>query len=401
MPAAEKKTWQCGYDLDYLLEVESFYEHCNKHSLSPFSELKKHKIAAALKNQEQKIYEQHGVVFAMLNKQIVKSTTSIMMYHDVEIGKKLPGDVVITNLAWKEGHTENVANLLTSIHDPCWLYIWIEDQEAKKLAELAGFSWIGPKVSTFGELYGIYFKDASNHSLFPGESRVHPTRIPEEDYSLEKLNLPKDEITKLVEQLNREISELDDIEYTNHYSNYNKKKSWNAISLRGYTSDPAFITKPEEMNKKWKEENKDKDFHLQDTALRARLPTVEKLLDLLPGTKHRVRLMGLSPNGGELERHTDQVDPDCGVKNGKLMRFHFPLVTNPKVEFTSWGVLGVPKTINMSIGECWYLDVRKPHRAINAGDTNRIHLVIDVESNQDLRELINNDNEAVFQNDTK
>ena len=38
--------------------------------------------------------------------------------------------------------------------------------------------------------------------------------------------------------------------------------------------------------------------------------------------------MNLAPGGGELERHTDQVDPDAGVNDAKLMRFHFPIVTN-------------------------------------------------------------------------
>ena len=42
----------------------------------------------------------------------------------------------------------------------------------------------------------------------------------------------------------------------------------------------------------------------------------------------------------------------------------------------------------MKVGEAWYLDVRKPHRAVNGGDTERIHIVVDVVSNQELRNLI-------------
>ena len=42
----------------------------------------------------------------------------------------------------------------------------------------------------------------------------------------------------------------------------------------------------------------------------------------------------------------------------------------------------------MKVGEAWYLDVRKPHRAINSGDEYRIHLVVDVESSEKLRSLI-------------
>jgi len=38
----------------------------------------------------------------------------------------------------------------------------------------------------------------------------------------------------------------------------------------------------------------------------------------------------------------------------------------------------------------WYLDIRKPHKAINGGDKARIHLVIDVRLTEELRKLIVN-----------
>ena len=98
--------------------------------------------------------------------------------------------------------------------------------------------------------------------------------------------------------------------------------------------------------------------------------------------------MKLSPNGGTLDRHTDQVDKDSGVADRKVMRFHFPLITNDRVEFTTWEVNGKPKQVHMEVGECWYIDTRKPHRAINNGDTDRVHLVVDVEANDKVRELI-------------
>ena len=210
-----------------------------------------------------------------------------------------------------------------------------------------------------------------------------------EDCALEQTNIEKVDLYNHIFSLIKAVEELD-TEYTNHYSNYNKKKSWGALSLRGYTADPAFITKPVEMSKKWQLEHIEEEFKMQDTRLRTALPQVEELLELFPGKLHRVRLMKLVPNGGELERHTDQVDPDSGVQNGKVMRFHFPLITNDNVVFTMWGVDGKPKSANMKVGECWYLDTRKPHQAINNGDSDRIHLVVDVEANDEVRELIKN-----------
>ena len=36
--------------------------------------------------------------------------------------------------------------------------------------------------------------------------------------------------------------------------------------------------------------------------------------------------------------------------------------------------------VNMKEGECWYLNIRLPHRAINGGKNRRVHLVADVKS---------------------
>ncbi len=42
----------------------------------------------------------------------------------------------------------------------------------------------------------------------------------------------------------------------------------------------------------------------------------------------------------------------------------------------------------MKKGECWFLDTRRPHTAINGGDDIRIHLVADVWANDDIRRLL-------------
>jgi hypothetical protein len=143
------------------------------------------------------------------------------------------------------------------------------------------------------------------------------------------------------------------------------------------------------MNKKWKAENQGSlNWQIEDTPLRAQFPEVEVLLDQLPGEKHRIRFMSLKPKDGELRRHTDLVDSDQGIADGKLARIHFPIVTNDKVEFQNWDWNGKGDPINMKVGEAWYLDVRKPHRAVNSGDTQRIHMVVDVESSEELRKLL-------------
>ena len=78
------------------------------------------------------------------------------------------------------------------------------------------------------------------------EDRQHREVPIYEKYTLKPLQVSFTDITK---QLAKQLEEMN-IEYTNHYSNYNKAKSWSAISLRGYKNDYRFITKPVEMNKK-------------------------------------------------------------------------------------------------------------------------------------------------------
>jgi hypothetical protein len=141
------------------------------------------------------------------------------------------------------------------------------------------------------------------------------------------------------------------------------------------------MTKPIEMNDKWKEEHKDEVFEMQDTTLMEKFPEVYDMLFCTFGYQieyHRIRLMKLKGGEGELTRHTDQVDPDQGLAVGKLARFHFPIITNDQVKFTVWDLENKPNTVNMKVGECWVLDVRKPHAAINGGRDDRIHLVVDL-----------------------
>ena len=178
--------------------------------------------------------------------------------------------------------------------------------------------------------------------------------------------------------------------FTNHYSNYNRGKSWSALSLRGYTSDPSFITKPAEMNDVWREKHKDVEFAMQNTPLAGEFPEAMELARNFagPGAIHRVRLMRLSSGGGELARHTDQVDKDSGIQDGKLMRVHIPLVTNPGVIFTVWGVDGKPIRRHFPAGSVFYIDTRKPHTAINGGSEDRVHLVMDLEATDHLRGLL-------------
>ena len=183
--------------------------------------------------------------------------------------------------------------------------------------------------------------------------------------------------------------ELDDT-YKNHYSKYNKGDSWSAVSLRGFSDDITMIEKPTAMGAKKAAEYVEKyGNELRDTRIMP--PGVLRLIDKIftRETKiERVRLMKLTPNGGELQRHSDLVDPDIGTQDGRITRFHIPVITNPNVEFSVWDWNGDKQTYNPKTNELWYLDLRKPHTVVNNGETDRIHLAIDVFTNEHVRGLI-------------
>lgn len=358
------KPWQHGYELDYLKELEAKFAEYNKYTLSPFAKYKKNNIAESLhKGTLVKLTED-----SILEISVSKSASNITMHGDTVIAKKQKGDVTFGKLV---GDTKILEmEIVKHKSNDCWLYVWAENKEHCKFAEDMGFCYVGPKITTYGEIFAIYYR---------GKKRDFPKVDPAEYLSIKKV---ENVDLKIIESIANKLVELP--QFTNHYSNYNKDKSWGALALRGYSSDPAFITKPIEMSDAWKEEHKDNDYRLQDTELFDLFPEVRDLLASYGAKWHRIRFMRLKPGGGELERHTDQVDPESGGSKGKLARIHFPIKTNDKVIFTVWDVHGNPQKINMKKGECWFLDTRKAHMAINGGDEERIHLVVDIETESEL-----------------
>lgn len=374
------KDWQKGFNIDWLKELEEFFSDYNSQSLSPFSKYKKNDIAADLYEGNLKlIYHENGLCAAyVVNK--TKAKSKITMYGDVVLGEKYVGDVTLTKIV---GSYHDMLNIFKSYYnDNVWLYVWGEGTlglATAMAAQECGYKYVGSKISTFSEIQFIYYRE-SNLSLM---DRTHPN-VDE----LEKIGIKKvfDGLDMI--KIAAKLSELP--EFQNHYSNYNKGKSWGALALRGYSNDPQFIAKPEEMSKKWKQENMNVTYELQDTPLYEKFDEVKSLLSFLTAPIHRVRFMKLEPGGGELQRHTDQVDPDAGGSIGKLARLHFPIVTNPNMIFSVWGLDGFKQEYNMKVGEMWLLDTRKPHMAVNNGSEPRIHLVVDTEIDKNLKETIIN-----------
>lgn len=299
-----------------------------------------------------------------------------------------PGDVHIQRMGCVPGSEEQVVELVRQVAQyllppggRLWVTAWQEHRPHRELVEELGLHLVGVKIPASSELLGVY---CTRH-VEEGAPPVVPLPGPEV-WGLRRLSMEPP--IELLGHAAHEVLQLE--EWAQHYSSYNRRGSWQALALRGYTPhDPTDITKPAEMSKSWKAEHPGwEELECEDTPLMEQLPAVAELAALVPGQHQRVRLMQLQPGGGELSRHADITDREAGTAEGHVLRIHVPLVSNEQVRFSSWSLEGEQYTRTMRVGEAWYLDTRKPHTAVNGGATPRVHLVVDVYSNRRLLELL-------------
>ena len=356
------KAWQKGYELDTLVDWTNKFESYNKYCFSPFTKAKKNGMASAL--DKGLLHEQQGVVYEV---RTAKAKSKIKMFGaGPEIAEVLQGEQVISKISYSENNNvESITNVLNEFKEPIWCHIFEEDKILKDSVINSGFRKIGTKVSTFSDIVGVYYK---------GEREFTP--VPQtENINILKTKLEFDH--NVIDDLSQYLIDMN-LEYTNHNSNYNKGKAWQALSLMGHETDSTYVDK-----------YLDGEHPIVKTDLYYKLESkVDHFLDKIPGKFDRVRFMTLKPGGGELARHTDQTDPTWGTTDGKMVRLHIPIKTNDKVIFTSWDNNGERHIHNMKKGECWFLDTRRPHTAINGGDDIRIHLVADVWANDDVRNIL-------------
>ena len=93
----------------------------------------------------------------------------------------------------------------------------------------------------------------------------------------------------------------------------------------------------------------------------------QQALQDLPLDIVSARLLRLGP-GSRIHEHRDY---DLEGPEADL-RLHIPLLSPPDVDFLLDG-LRMP----MKAGECWYLDLSRPHSVDNRDSRERVHLVID------------------------
>ncbi len=95
-----------------------------------------------------------------------------------------------------------------------------------------------------------------------------------------------------------------------------------------------------------------------------------------------VRLLRLEA-GAVVKEHTD---PTLGIQiERSVIRLTIPILVNDDVTFYL-----NKEPVNMGMGECWYLRLTDPHSIVNAGNTQRINMSIDMIPNEWVTEQILN-----------
>jgi hypothetical protein len=156
-------------------------------------------------------------------------------------------------------------------------------------------------------------------------------------------------------------------EFVPHFNTAYYQGDWSAVPLRSVGGRVDHIY-PDPAAK----------LSFADTPLLARCDYVPEVLASLPCPLQAVRFLRLKA-GSIIKEHRDH---ELGFEDGEI-RLHIPVITNPEVEF----VLNQVRVV-MNEGECWYLNVNRPHRVANRGAADRIHLVIDCVVNDWLGSLL-------------
>jgi hypothetical protein len=381
---SEGAEWQRGYDLAYLRKIADLFRATDENFvLGAFTGYKERDVASALAAGEL-LMDDYSDPTAAIYWSRVKNSQAIKDFTGEERARMWPGDINVKRIGFLPGRAGEADVLLTAIareaakvRGNLWVQIWQEHPTLRRMIETKPFRLAAVKIPASSEIVGVYVA---------GKSATVKELHPFEEYGLHRLRLaqPQQKVEGYIDS--KVMPALKDLPaWADHYSSYNQGHSWSALSLRGFSDDPNFIVKPSEMSKKWKQDHEETlSEPVRDTPLREKLAVLEPLIGLVPGEHQRIRLMRLQPGGGELTRHADITDPEAGAMPGKVMRIHLPLVTNKDVIFTSWKLDGSRISQHFERGTGWYLDTRKPHTAVNMGETARVHLVIDAFASRDL-----------------
>ena len=163
-----------------------------------------------------------------------------------------------------------------------------------------------------------------------------------------------------VDKLERELSVIINSEWVSHFNTYGYNGNWKSVALYSFNGEKnnihVAITRTE----------------LKETVLLKKTPYFKEVISSFRAPLLSVRLLKLD-KGSVIKPHKDF---NLGYADGTI-RIHIPIITNKDVVFLLKG-----ERIVMNQGECWYTNVNYTHSVENQGNTDRVHLVIDLERNK-------------------
>jgi hypothetical protein len=168
--------------------------------------------------------------------------------------------------------------------------------------------------------------------------------------------------------LQEEVHALSAMQWLPHYQVKHYDGTWSAIPLRsiGGKADDIIIPPTD-----------DRDY--RDTVFLDNSPYLKKVLQSFNCPLQAVRLLKLNA-GSSIKEHRDA---ELNFENGEI-RLHIPVNTHPDVEFFL-----DKERLTLHEGECWYMNFNLLHAINNNSPVNRVHLVIDAEVNDWVKEIFN------------
>jgi hypothetical protein len=180
-----------------------------------------------------------------------------------------------------------------------------------------------------------------------GGARCHPAVVPD------RLRLPLEFHAAAIAA---DVAALPGHVWIPHFNKAIHRGEWSGVALRSIGGDPSQIY-PDPTGR----------LEFADTELLAACPSIGRALSFLECPLTSVRLLALGPGAEIREHHDDRLGYDDGE-----VRLHIPVVTGPGVEFVLDG-----REVDLGAGQCWYLDLRLPHRVANRSTMRRVHLAVD------------------------
>lgn len=383
-PEDQLQRWQQGFPLEELRLVQRLFGRYEQYSYGRFSVPNEAAIAGMLASGDAYLLTVNDELVGVMDATVVKRDRSRRDFAGRRLQLK-QGDFQIRHLTYREGVPDAAINehlLQYAGNRSVWAEVHSEDRERVRMLERLGFQVVASRISAASELFSLLLR--SNRPGLRMPEPLHPAHLA----TLTQLSprwLSDAELAAITAEIEQNIEG-----WANHYSSYNLRNSWSAVSLRGFSPDPEFIIKPSEMSKRWKDANRSLlSAPVVDTPMMRRFPTIESLCSRLGMSLQRVRLMRVRAGDGGLSRHADITDREAGPMPGQVARLHIPIISDEACRFQAWNLSGEQLEHHLPEGSLWYLDTRKPHAVSNAGATrDRIHLVIDAVCEPYLTDVI-------------